>query len=60
MQIITINLPEQYIQAIQSLQDLGMCASRSESLKEYHKNKTKMKAPNETNKTHEKVEVYNN
>lgn len=32
----------------------------SESLKEYHKNKTKVKAPNETNKTHEKIEVYNN
>jgi len=32
----------------------------SESLKEYHKNKTKVKASNETNKTHEKIEVYNN
>ena len=33
MQIITINLPEQYIQAIQSLQDLGICASRSEAIR---------------------------
>ena len=33
MKIITINLPEQYIQAIQSLQDLGICASRSEAIR---------------------------
>ena len=33
MKIITINLPEQYIQAIQSLQDLGICASRSEAVR---------------------------
>ena len=29
MKIITINLPIQYIEAIQSLQDLGICESRS-------------------------------
>lgn len=33
MKIITINLPEQYIQAIQSLQDIGICASRSEAIR---------------------------
>jgi len=33
MQIITINLPEQYIQAIQSLQDIGICPSRSEAIR---------------------------
>ena len=33
MKIITINLPIQYIEAIQSLQDLGMCASRSEAIR---------------------------
>jgi Arc/MetJ-type ribon-helix-helix transcriptional regulator len=33
MKIITINLPEQYIEAIQSLQDLGICASRSEAIR---------------------------
>jgi Arc/MetJ-type ribon-helix-helix transcriptional regulator len=33
MKIITINLPIQYIQAIQSLQDLGMCDSRSSAIR---------------------------
>lgn len=33
MQIITINLPEQYIQTIQVLQDVGICASRSEAIR---------------------------
>jgi Arc/MetJ-type ribon-helix-helix transcriptional regulator len=33
MKIITINLPEQYIQAIQSLQDIGICQSRSEAIR---------------------------
>jgi Arc/MetJ-type ribon-helix-helix transcriptional regulator len=33
MKIITINLPGQYIEAIQTLQDLGMCASRSEAIR---------------------------
>jgi Arc/MetJ-type ribon-helix-helix transcriptional regulator len=33
MKIITINLPIQYIEAIQSLQDLGMCDSRSAAIR---------------------------
>ena len=33
MQIITINLPEQYLQAIQSLQDIGIYPSRSEAIR---------------------------
>lgn len=33
MKIITINLPIQYLEAIQSLQDIGMCASRSEAIR---------------------------
>lgn len=33
MKIITINLPERYIQAIQSLQDMGICPSRSEAIR---------------------------
>lgn len=33
MKIITINLPIQYLEAIQSLQDLGMCDSRSAAIR---------------------------
>ena len=33
MKIITINLPEQYISAIQTLQDLGICPSRSQAIR---------------------------
>jgi len=33
MKIITINLPIQYLEAIQSLQDIGICASRSEAIR---------------------------
>ncbi len=33
MQIITINLPERYLQAIQSLQDIGIYPSRSEAIR---------------------------
>ena len=33
MKIITINLPIQYIEAIQSLQDAGRCPSRSQAIR---------------------------
>lgn len=33
MKIITINLPEKYLEAIQSLQDLGLYPSRSEAIR---------------------------
>jgi Arc/MetJ-type ribon-helix-helix transcriptional regulator len=33
MRIITINLPIQYLEAIQSLQDLGLYPSRSEAIR---------------------------
>ena len=33
MKIITINLPEKYLEAIQILNDLGICASRSETIR---------------------------
>ena len=33
MKIITINLPIQYLEAIQSLQDIGICPSRSEAIR---------------------------
>ena len=33
MKIITINLPEQYLTAIQTLQDIGMYPSRSEAIR---------------------------
>ena len=33
MKIITINLPEKYLQAIQILQDLGIYPSRSEAIR---------------------------
>jgi len=33
MKIITINLPIQYLEAIQSLQDLGQYPSRSEAIR---------------------------
>ena len=53
MQIITINLPEQYLQAIQSLQDIGICASRSEAirtaLREFLEDELKMFNDLETN-----------
>lgn len=33
MKIITINLPEKYLEAIQILNDLGVYASRSEAIR---------------------------
>ncbi|MBY8980074.1 MAG: ribbon-helix-helix protein, CopG family [Candidatus Lokiarchaeota archaeon] len=33
MKIITINLPEKYLEAIQTLNDLGVYASRSEAIR---------------------------
>jgi len=33
MKIITINLPEKYLEAIQTLNDLGMYPSRSEAIR---------------------------
>lgn len=33
MQIITINLPERYLSAIQTLTDLGIYSSRSEAIR---------------------------
>jgi len=33
MKIITINLPEKYLEAIQILNDLGIYASRSETIR---------------------------
>ncbi len=33
MKIITINLPEKYLDAIQTLQDLGIVPSRSQALR---------------------------
>lgn len=33
MQIITINLPEKYLSAIQTLNDLGIYPSRSEAIR---------------------------
>ncbi|MBD3195938.1 MAG: ribbon-helix-helix protein, CopG family [Candidatus Lokiarchaeota archaeon] len=33
MQIITINLPEKYLDAIQTLNDLGVYPSRSEAIR---------------------------
>ena len=33
MKIITINLPEKYLQAIQVLNDMGIYASRSEAIR---------------------------
>ncbi|TFG19105.1 MAG: ribbon-helix-helix protein, CopG family [Promethearchaeota archaeon] len=33
MQIITINLPERYLSAIQTLNDLGIYPSRSEAIR---------------------------
>jgi len=33
MKIITINLPEKYLQAIQILNDMGVYASRSEAIR---------------------------
>lgn len=33
MKIITINLPEQYLQAMQNLQDLNVYPSRSEQIR---------------------------
>jgi len=33
MKIITINLPEKYLEAIQSLNDLGVYPSRSEAIR---------------------------
>ncbi len=34
MKIITINLPEKYLDAIQTLQDLGIVPSRSQALRD--------------------------
>jgi antitoxin ParD1/3/4 len=46
MKIITINLPEKYLSAIQTLNDLGIYPSRSEAiriaLKEFLKEELKM------------------
>jgi len=33
MKIITIYLPEKYLEAIQTLQDLGLCPSRSAAVR---------------------------
>ncbi|MHA2288597.1 MAG: ribbon-helix-helix domain-containing protein, partial [Promethearchaeota archaeon] len=33
MKIITINLPEKYLEAIQTLNDLGIYPSRSEAIR---------------------------
>ena len=33
MKIITINLPEKYLEAIQTLNDLGIYSSRSEAIR---------------------------